>query len=304
LSENPVDAIVSTGPPHSLHRIASKISKQLQIPWLADFRDPWTNIDFYKDLMLMKFADRKHHKMELDVLKTASSITVISNSMREDFLKIHPAPIEVVTNGYDKDDYECTDDIKLDDKFSIAHVGTIAKSRNPVLFWECLNELVAENDKFAEALEIKIIGKADISVWEAINKAKLREYIVKIDHVPHNEAIMLQRKSQVLLLSINDTPNTKSILTSKFFEYMAAERPILCIGPKGGDAEKIINETACGYFSAFGDKEMLKNQIRTLFIKYRENNLYIESKNIEKYSRKELTRRMAHLLDGITDKIH
>ena len=301
LTENPVDAIVSTGPPHSLQIIALKLSQKFSLPWLADFRDPWTNIDFYKDLMLSSFADRKHHQLELKVLKKADSVVVISESMKEEFLQIYKRDYDVITNGYDTEDVDLKTEIKLDTKFCIAHVGTIAKSRNPVLLWLALSELVKEISGLSEDLEIKIIGKADFSVWEAIEKADLKAFVTKIDYVPHAEATLLQQKSQVLLLSINNTSNAKGILTSKFFEYMAANRPILCIGPCDGDAQKIINETQCGLFAGYDDKEILKENILTFYKKYKNNQLFSSSSAIEKYSRFELTRNLAAILDKITN---
>ena len=198
ISEHPIDAIVSTGPPHSLHIIALKISRKLSLPWLADFRDPWTNIDFYKELMLTRFADKKHHKLELNVFKNADSVVVISQSMKNEFSQIFKRDYEVITNGYDLDDVDLNTEIVLDKKFSIAHVGTISKSRNPVLFWIALNELIKEEKGFSEDLEIRIIGKADISIWEEIEKSNLMVYVNRIDHVPHREATRMQQKTQVL----------------------------------------------------------------------------------------------------------
>ncbi|HEV8514325.1 MAG TPA: glycosyl transferase, partial [Cyclobacteriaceae bacterium] len=85
LKMNPVDAIVSTGPPHSAHLIALALKKQIGLPWLADFRDPWTTMDYYKELLLTNWADKKHHRLELEVLKTADSVTVIGNGMKVEF---------------------------------------------------------------------------------------------------------------------------------------------------------------------------------------------------------------------------
>jgi len=299
LSANAVDAIVSTGPPHSLHVIASKVSQKLSLPWLADFRDPWTNIDFYKELMLTRLADRKHHKLELNVLKLADSVVTISQTMKDEFSNIHNRHYDVITNGYDTEDLDSIENIVLDKKFSIAHVGTISKSRNPYLFWETVGELVKELKGFSDDLEIKIIGKADISVWDDIDRFHLKAYIKRTDQMPHKEATREQQRTQVLLLSVNNTPNAKGILTSKFFEYMAANRPILCIGPDGGDAEKIISETQCGLFSNYTEKEKLKQNILTLYTKYKNNQLYTNTSNIEKYSRLELTKNLAMILDKI-----
>jgi len=302
LKKHPVDVIISTGPPHSLHLIALRLSRKFSLPWLADFRDPWTNIDFYHDLMLTRRSDRKHHRLEREVLQNASAVTVISRSMAEDFNNLFPRNYEVITNGYDTDDVELKQEIHRDEKFSIAHIGTMAKSRNPLMLWKVLSELVKDEPGFVHDLEIKLVGKADFSVWDALDEASLRPLVSKVDYLPHSEVTRMQQKSQVLLLLINDTPNAKSILTCKFFEYLAASRPILCIGPVDGDAARILKETHSGLISGFEDQQQLKQNILAFYREYKKGNLVSESQNIEHYSRKALTGRLSEVLDTLIVK--
>ncbi|MDD5571818.1 MAG: glycosyltransferase family 4 protein [Bacteroidales bacterium] len=297
LKQNPVDAIVSTGPPHSMHLIAMQLQKKLKLPWLADFRDPWTNIDFYKDLKLTWPADKKHHKLELKVLKNATAVVTIGKTIADDFAKIYNRSYEVITNGYDNDDVAISN-VVPDKKFSIAHIGTLVKTRNPIVLWSALKDLM-QNKEFAGALEIKLVGKVDYSVNKSIEEFELSEFVNRIDYMPHSEVIKFQQESQVLLLLINDTPNAKSILTGKFFEYLSAKRPILCIGTTEGDAAKILRETNSGLISDFNDVETLKKNILEYFEKYKNNRLVCESSEIEKYSRLELTKNMAGVLNGI-----
>jgi len=301
LTKNPVDVIISTGPPHSLHLIALKISKLFALPWLADFRDPWTNIDFYNDLMLTRHSDRKHHLMEREVLMNASAVSVISRSMAEDFNAIFQRNYEVITNGYDTDDVESAIEIKQDEKFSIAHIGTMTKTRNPIILWKVLSELVNEEEGFAHDLEIKLVGKADFTVWNALDESGLRPFVSKIDYLPHSEVTRMQQKSQVLLLLINNTPNAKVILTGKFFEYLAARRPILCIGPEDGDAAQILKETHAGRIAGFDDMEKTKQNILSFYHDYKKGKLLSDASGIEQYSRKELTGKLAETLNKIAN---
>jgi len=299
LEKNPVDVIISTGPPHSLHMIALQLNKKFSFPWLADFRDPWTDIDFYTDLMLTRCSDRKHHRLENEVLTNADAITVTSRGMAEDFNELHPRKYEIITNGYDTDDVELNKEIIKDQKFSISHIGTIAKTRNPVMLWKVLSELIKDESDFAKDLEIKLVGKVDFSVWASINEADLKPFISKIDYLPHSESIHIQQKSQVLLLLINDTLNANGILTGKFFEYLAAHRPILCIGPIDGDAAQILEETHAGLISGFEDKELLRQNILTFYRDYKKGQLVSENTNIDRYSRKALTKSLSGVLDEL-----
>ncbi len=300
LKENPVDAIVSTGPPHSMHLIARTVSSRLKIPWLADFRDPWTNIDFYRDLHLTSFADKKHRSLEHQVLSGASAVTVIGDGMALDFAKIVNRHYDVITNGFDPDDLTGPSEIRHDLKFSIAHIGTLSGSRNPETLWQSLHSLLEEIPALAGDLEIKLVGKTDFSVLESVERAGLTPYLSKISYLPHQEAVTCQRQSQLLLLIINDTPNAGMILTGKFFEYLAAGRPILCLGPEQGDAASILQETGAGIMIGYGDIERMKTYLRSCYRQFREGSIPYSVTSIEKYSRVELTREMARVLDRVT----
>lgn len=299
LRHHPVDAIASTGPPHSMHLIALGVSGRLGIPWLADFRDPWTNIDFYRDLRLTAAADRRHHTLERRVVTRASAVTVISHNMAEDFRRIHDRGYEVITNGFDPDDTD-TGSITPDTKFSIAHIGTLVSTRNPSVLWTALAELLPDHPDLASDLEIKLVGKVDFSVTESLGRNGLSGYVNRIDYMPHAEVTRVQKQSQVLLLLINDTPNARMILTGKFFEYLAAERPILCIGPGDGDAAAILKDTAAGTLVGYSDVTAMKKAILDYYASYRNGTLRVESRNTGQYSRKELTGRLAGVLNTIT----
>src|SRR5690606_5948314 len=78
LKEHPVDVSVTTGSPHSFHLIGLRLKKAIGVPWIADFRDPWTNIDYYGQLQLSEWADRKQHALEREVLKKADRVITVS----------------------------------------------------------------------------------------------------------------------------------------------------------------------------------------------------------------------------------
>jgi len=298
LKKNPVDAMVSTGPPHSMHLIALGIKNKLNIPWLADFRDPWTNIDFYDKLKLTKSSDEKHKKLELEVLKSADKVTVVSWNWTKDFEKIFERNYEVITNGFDDDDFS-GNDLKTDEKFSIRHIGAMNKDRNPHEFWKALKELLHENENMKKDLKLCLIGKNDISVIESIEQSGLKEFTETIPYLPHNEVLKQICTSQLLLLPLNDTPNTLGIIPGKIFEYLAAKRPIFAIGNPKGDSARIIAEANAGVICDFNDGEKMKKELLKMFEMFKSNNLMLRSSNIEKYSRKNKTAEMAALLNSM-----
>ncbi len=299
LKANKVDAMVSTGPPHSMHLIALHLKKTLNIPWLADFRDPWTNIDFYDKLKLSNASDKKHRTLELSVLKAADKVVTVSWNWAQDFKKILNRDIEVITNGFDEADFS-QQPVVLDKKFSIAHIGAMNNDRNPHQFWKAVKELINENVGFKKDLTIRLIGKNDISVIQSIEANGLKEFTETTPYLPHGEVLKRICSSQVLLLPLNDTPNTLGIIPGKIFEYLAAKRPIFAIGNVQGDTARIIQETNSGVICDFGDKIQMKKEILSLYEKYKNNDLRIDSISIENYSRRMKTGEMSNLLNTIS----
>jgi len=299
LQKNPVEAIVSTGPPHSTHLIALGVKERIGIPWLADFRDPWTKIDFYDQLMLTALADRHHRKLEQKVLKAADCIVTVSRNWAKDFAGLGAPHTKVITNGFDPEDFPEVNHEKPA-TFLLTHIGSLNRDRNPEFLWKVLGEKAGNDENFRKLLRIRFIGKTDFSVFESLERHGLSACSEKTDYVPHDEALRLSAGSAVLLLLINDTPNSLGIIPGKVFEYLATRRPILCIGPLAGDSAHIVTETNSGHVVNFGDEPGLSTAIGELFSRYLNNEQPQSIAAIEQYSRKQLTGDIAHLLDEIT----
>ncbi|CAM1349026.1 glycosyltransferase family 4 protein [Tenacibaculum crassostreae] len=298
LKENSIDAIITTGPPHSLHLIGLQLKKELRIKWIADFRDPWTDIDYFHQLPLTKKAKSKHHQLEQEVLQCADATLVVGKTMKKNYEKFSNN-IHVVTNGFDSE-VDKKLNVKLDEKFSITHIGLMNADRNPKILWEALSELSNENTDFAADLEIKLIGKIANEVEEELSKFKFQN-IIKISYVPHSEVQEYQKTSQVLLLAVNNVPSAKGIITGKIFEYLQAKRPILAIGPKDGDLAEILAKTNAGVIVDFDDKKQLKKEIMRLYADYKKGNLRVDSNNIEQYHRKKLTEQLSIILKQVVN---
>ena len=298
LKTNPVDLIVSSGPPHSMHLIGMQLKKNLNIPWIADFRDPWTKIDFYHELHLTWLADRKHNRLEKQVIRNADCVVTIGKQMSEEFREMGARKTAVITNGFDTTDFEGVV-VEPDHKFSIAHFGTVNKARNPEILWQVLSQMVAKNRDFANDLEIKFVGRADQAVKESISRYKLENYFTKTDFLPHTEVLAMQQKTRVLLLLINKTQNAGGILTGKFFEYLAAKRPILAIGPETGDVADILNNSQAGTIVDFSDAEKLENTLLKYYSDFKNNSFAVNPTGVNQYSRYELTGRLAEIMTSI-----
>ena len=294
LKENAVDTIITTGPPHSLHLIGQRLQGDLRLPWIADFRDPWTTIHYHKSLQLTTASERKHKQLESKVLNAADAIVVTSPTTKTEFQQITERPIEIITNGF-----EISEDILsvLDKTFSIAHIGSLLSERNPLVLWHILSEISSETPDFLTDLKIKLAGTISEEILSSIKEFGLSECLENLGYVTHSEAIQIQHNAQLLLLVEIDSVETRSIIPGKLFEYLAARRPIIALGPKGSDVKAIVDETESGEYFTTSDKQALKNYILKKYRQYKNASLTIDSKGIEKYSRRELTRTMAKLID-------
>lgn len=293
IKENNIDTVITTGPPHSLHLIGLRLKELVDIKWIADFRDPWTTIGYHKELKLSAKAAQKHKDMEKQVLTTADKVIVTSPTTKKEFEALTTQPITVITNGYDVEKIEKQ---PLDEKFTIAHIGSFLSQRNPRILWKALKELIKDNADFKANFQLKLIGAVSQEVLDAIEEFKLNSYVNNLGYVSHSEAVIQQRKSQVLLLVEIDSEETKCIIPGKLFEYMVSERPILAIGPDGADFASIIQSTNTGVFTNYYEKEKLKKAILDYFNHYKEGNLKAHAIGLQQYSRKSLTGQLASLL--------
>jgi glycosyltransferase involved in cell wall biosynthesis len=299
LKKHKIDAIISTGPPHSMHLIALGLKQQFNIPWIADFRDPWTQIDFYNQLQLTKWADRTHKKLEKSVLKSANKVVTVSGHWAEDLKLLCDRNIDVITNGFDADDFTTTEDTNLMPGFLFHHIGALNKDRNPHTLWKVLGELCKENNAFKRDLKLKFTGKTDATVFESLKEHGIFENAEKTDYMAHSEVVKLLLKSPVLLLPLNDTPNILGIVPGKLFEYLAAKRPIFAIGNVEGDTAKIIADAHAGTMVGFKDEENTKKRVLELYEQFNKQILQIDSTSIEKYSRRSCAESYTKLLNEI-----
>ena len=293
LSDNNIDTIITTGPPHSLHLIGLKLKALKNIKWIADFRDPWTTIGYHTALKLTKRSKQKHLKLEHEVLNKADQIIVTSHVTKKEFDKKTNKPIAVITNGYDRIQIKTP---CLDSKFSLAHIGSLLSERNPEALWLVIKELIQEHADFAKDFQLNLVGFVSDVVLNSINSYGLSDYVNNIGYVSHDESIIYQKKSQVLLLIEIDNADTRCIIPGKLFEYMVSNRPIIALGPKGSDVEGILKETNTGHYFYYDAYDKLKDIIFKHYLSYKEGSLESHGIGLQKYSRQTLTKKLGELI--------
>ena len=296
LKQNPIDLIISSGPPHSLHLIGLKLKRKFNIPWIADFRDPWTGIYFYKDLKLTWIADRINRRLERKVLTSADLNIVVSKSMADAFKRVGGNRIEIVSNGFDHTDYNFSVDINKN-VFSLVHVGTIPPNSNCTNFWRALSRLTRDNEELNQKLKIQFVGDIDRSVVESLKENNLLEKVEMIGYKPHSEIPLFQKSAQVLLVLVPSS--SKEVLTGKIFEYLAASRPIIAIGPVDGDLDNLLKETGAGIMLPSDSESEIYEGLKWFWDGYKSDWSNFNPRNIQLYSRRELTRRMSELMNEL-----
>ncbi len=262
LKEHPVDLIVTTGSPHSLHLIGRALKRSTGIPWLADFRDPWTNIDYYSQLKLTRWADAKQHRLERAVLQEADQVLTVSWHWAEELRALGASKVEVITNGYDTDDLP-SPPAALDERWSLVHVGSITATRDVPALWSALGERLRADAEFKERFVLRLVGGVDHSVLKSLEEAGLMGHVERIGQVDHEEALRYMQSARVLLLPVNDTPNVMGFLPAKVFEYMGVQRPILAIAPAEADIARILGEQHT--IVQRNDASAMRNAVNVLF---------------------------------------
>ena len=301
LKEHPVDLIVSTGPPQSMHMIGMKLSQETGLPWIADFRDPWTRIFYFKHLSMTRMTEKWHHRMEKKVLDSADVVVAVSPLVQQEFQAMTQTPVELITNGFDECDFPGERDHEADggpDKpFIITHTGLFAADGNPTTLWKVLSEKCAKDEIFGKALQIHLVGKTDSQILESIEAAGLGEKVTDKGYQSHSAAIQEQRKASLLILPLRKEPEYKAVLPGKVFEYLASWRPVLGIGQPDGAMSLILNTTKTGVVLDWDDKASLECFVNLCWERHLKGELRVEDTDLKEFTRVELTRSMAKLLD-------
>ena len=298
LREHPVDAIVTTGPPQSMHLIGLKLSEATGIPWVADFRDPWTKMFYFKHLGLCSWAEKKHHELERRVLDGATRVVAVSPLVKEDFEKMTGTPVELITNGFDESDF--CEEIVPDGFFNITHTGLFAADGNPETLWKVLADKCAEDSSFRDALRLRLVGKTDSAITESIRQVGLGDNLVDLGYRDHRTAVREQKNASLLILPLRKEPEYRAVLPGKLFEYLASRRPILGIGQTDGAMARIIGNTGSGVVYDWDQESKIRACIDFCWDEFRQGELDDNSSDISEYTRRGLTHRYASLLDEIT----
>lgn len=301
LREHHVDAIVSTGPPHSMHLIAKMVARRTGLPWVADFRDPWTRMFYFKHLSLTPRAESLHVKMELSVLDGATRVVAVSPLVQLDFQQATETPVELITNGFDAQDFpDMPRSSFSSEHFTLLHAGLFAADGNPTVLWEALGEMVASDSDFARDFRLVLCGKTDSAVVSALCEAGLGDNFTDLGYVDHKSVVQRMKEAAALMLPLRKEPEYRATLPGKLFEYLAARRPVIGVGQKDGAMAAILSSTGAGQCFDWDEKQAMKTWIAACYQAWKKGELGDNQADLSAYSREGLAASYARLLNEIT----
>ena len=179
---------------------------------------------------------------------------------------------------------------------SLAHIGSLLEDRNPKILWEILSEIKTEIPTFGKDLKIELIGRVGEAVKQTIIAEGLADNLMIPGYVTHQKALIKQRSAQILLLLEIDSIETQAIIPGKLFEYLAARRPILAIGPVNSDITSILEKADGGIYFTYHEKQRLKAFILAKYEEYKSGDISQTNGNLEQFTRVALTAKLAELI--------
>ena len=301
LSSGRFDAVLTSGAPQSVHLIGKALHHWTEVPWVADLHDPWTDVSYYDDLPHTTWARRTDAALERNVLAGASAVTTVSPSWATLFAEKASNRYAVVENGFSDREFESVDE-PLDDAFVLAHVGKLYASRNPTAVWKALARLREQGA--IPNLTVRLVGTVDPAVQRSIETLGLAPIVETREFLPHSDAIRAMARSTLLLLVIEPFGEAEGMITSKLYEYLASERPVLGVGPSDGDAHALLREHDAGAVVDWADVDRAETILRSHYEAWASGTPQpgADRASLSEHTRRYQARRMAWVLREVTGR--
>lgn len=297
------DAMVTTSYPNSAHVVGGILKRITHLPWVADFRDAWTqNAEFFKPATFLHARLQVH--LEESTAKKCDLITTVSDPISDHFKNIlgeSRQKVHTLPNGYDEADFANLS-THPSQKFTLVYSGSLFGERTPRYFLQALGELLREHPEWRPDFCVRFFSAVDDSTMQIINDMDIGD-IVRIEGLcSYSENLQQQMNAAILLLFIAPGVNSEVMMTQKVFEYLRTGRPILAMIPDGA-CKNVVSQFEGVEIVDPLDIEGIKLRLEDLYLKWKAERLSVpQRKGIEQYDRRNLTKQLADLLDSISRK--
>jgi glycosyltransferase involved in cell wall biosynthesis len=285
--------IITTSPPHSTQLVGLKLKRKYpELKWIADLRDPWTDIYYYDQFYPTFISKRIDSDFECRVLRSADRIITVGKSLKALFAKKYTGidgKVEVIPNGFDEDDFAAMKPV-TPDEFTISYIGTLSDAYPSGGFLDALQSLYARG----RTCKLRFIGTISPNQKKLVLAKIQNDKVEFMPHVSHETAIKYMMNSSLLLLIIPDHKSNKTIITGKIFEYIASGIPVICMGPEDGDAADILKACHSGETIRYDDPSSTEEYI----VKMMNSGNTPDAKAIAEFSRRSATKHLSEILQA------
>ena len=298
-----IDAVMTSSPPFTTALIGGFLSRLTNLPWISDYRDPWTQAYFY--FRRPQPSRWIENTMEQQLLRRASRLVSINDrineGLRTKYNLHHDDKWIIIPNGYDPEDFKDIEPI-IDGFFNITYTGTLHAKMHPGPLLEAAEQLCLEQPEFAKKVRLNFIGRIGDDVAPMFRETPISSKIRTIPHIPHYKCLRYTTGADLLLLLIPPSSGYELIMTGKLFEYLRSGRPILCLA-ETGEAAEIIQKANAGYPTAYEDIGKIKQILLDTYKRWAKNKGRIDISPdwdyIEQFDRKKGTQTLANVLNEI-----
>jgi hypothetical protein len=299
LRQQNIKAMISISPPATSHIIAGTLKEKFNIPWVADFRDLWTQNYYYPYSPLRRMRERK---LEVKTISAANVLVTVSKPAADDLSSLHrQKPIHSIPNGFDPAEANTTL-VKLTDKFTITYTGNLYPGKqSPEPLFAALYDLISEGSTDANDIGVRFYGPQAGWIDKQAERYGLTDIVKQFGMVPREIALNKQRESQLLLLLKWNDSKQKGAYSAKIFEYLAARRPVLAVGGFPDVVDQLLDNTKAGVSRR--TKEDTKALLLRLYQEYKLTGAVsysCDEAETSKYSHRKMAQRFSEVLNTIT----
>jgi len=296
------DLVYSSSPPYTCALLGRRIARKARIPWVPEFRDPWSG--FLSAPRRPRPARAFERRLERSVYRDAPRLVVAWNGIAEDFARKYPeedaSRFRLVENGYDTADLEAVEPVR-NERFTIVYTGSMYGMRNPDTFLRAVARLREEGRIDPERVCLRFIGRFGDEVRAMFARPEVASMIEERAYVPHHESVAEARGAHALLLVVDEYAGSEGIVPGKVFEYLGARRPVIAQAPEGAVAA-LVRRTGAGIVLAQDDVAGAAEAVAALFEEWKTRGgtaFRGRDEDVQRLSRRERARDLAALFDEV-----